>query len=253
MSTNDDWGADRIVTRKSGSWWRPVVKIGVVLASILVGVALFLPATRTPRPAGRRLYCLNNLRTIALALNQYAETYHALPPAHTVDASGRPLHSWRTLILPYLENIKLYESVDLTRPWNDPANAQAMATKVGVFACPELAGPHNLTGYLAVVASGGSWLPDQPRPLAKITDARGATLLLIEADVDHAIPWMEPVDADEALVLGLGSELNLPHRGSVNAAFVDASAKSLSVNLPVAVRRALISIADHDNDIAVDE
>ncbi len=253
MPDRQDTSDDFIGSSKSGSWWRPIVTIGVVLASILVGIALFLPATRTARPAARRMQCLNNLRTIALALNQYAETYHALPPAHTVDASGRPLHSWRTLILPYLDHEELYESIDLTRPWNDPANAQAMATKLGVFACPEMAGPQNLTTYLAVVAPDSCWLADQPRSLAEITDAHGATLMLIEADVDHAIPWMEPVDADEALVLGLDSKVSLPHGGSMNAAFVDGSSRSLSANLPVEIRRALISIVGHDNNITIPE
>ena len=45
--------------------------------------------------------CVNNLKQIALALHNYEEVYKVLPPAYTVDAQGRPLHSWRTLILPY--------------------------------------------------------------------------------------------------------------------------------------------------------
>jgi hypothetical protein len=71
--------------------------IGTVL------ICLLLPAVRSARGPARRAQCGNNLKQIALALLTYETVYHALPPAYTVDADGKPLHSWRTLILPYLE------------------------------------------------------------------------------------------------------------------------------------------------------
>ncbi len=73
-----------------------VLGIGTVL------VALMLPSVRRGREPARQVQCKNNLRNIALALRNYETEYHALPPAFTVDAEGKPLHSWRTLILPYL-------------------------------------------------------------------------------------------------------------------------------------------------------
>ena len=84
----------------------------------------------------------------------------ALPPAYTVDAKGRPLHSWRTLILPYLEQEPLYQTIDLSKPWNDPANAKALETSLPVFRCPEAVGPQNTTTYLAIVAPNGCFIPE---------------------------------------------------------------------------------------------
>ena len=75
----------------------------------------------------------NNLKQIALALLNYEQAHHALPPAYTVDAQGRPLHSWRTLILPYLDQESLYQTIDLSKPWNDPANAKALETSLPFF------------------------------------------------------------------------------------------------------------------------
>jgi type II secretory pathway pseudopilin PulG len=101
--------------------------VGAIIACSIIAFlfALMLPAGRVSRPAARRTQCKNNLKQVALALHNYADDHHALPPAYTVDAKGRPLHSWRTLILPYLDEQALYDSIDLSKPWDDPKNADA--------------------------------------------------------------------------------------------------------------------------------
>src|SRR5262249_32690557 len=105
-------------------------KLLLGVATIAVMIALLLPAYRSAGPAARRAQCTNNLKQIALALHNYVQDHKALPPAYTMDTNGRPLHSWRTLILPYLEQRSLYEKIDLSKPWNDPVNATASATKL---------------------------------------------------------------------------------------------------------------------------
>ena len=84
--------------RKPGVLRRRLVEGLVVVAIIGILVALLLPAVRTAREPARRLQCANNLKQIAIALQNYESVYHALPPAYTVDTNGKPLHSWRTLI-----------------------------------------------------------------------------------------------------------------------------------------------------------
>ena len=217
-----------------------------VLIIVAILIALLWPATRSARPAGRRSQCKNNLKQIALALHNYHDTYGALPPAYTMDGDGRPLHSWRTLILPYLEQQRLYETIDLSKPWDDLANAEARKAEVSVYRCPEAIGPAGTTTYLAVVASDGCFRPGVPRPLAEITDGHHQTLMVIETDAEHAVPWMAPSDADEARVLAFGPGKGLPHSGGVQAAFVDGSVKFLPAELTAAQRRALISVAGGD-------
>src|SRR5262249_54869484 len=179
-------------------------KLLLIVAIIAVLIALLLPAIRSARPAARRAQCTNNLKQIALALRNYEQHYKALPTAYTVDANGRPLHSWRTLILPFLVQEPLYRTIDLSKPWNDPANARALGTSLPVFHCPESVSPQNTTTYLATAAPNGCLIPKQPRRLAEITDAHESTLIVIEAGEENAVPWMAPVDADELLVLSLG-------------------------------------------------
>lgn len=225
--------------------------VGRILLILGIGalvVMFFLPAVRTAPKARDRLRCAFNLRQIVIALRGYEQAYGCLPPACTVDAGGRPLHSWRTLILPYLDERELYASIDLARPWDDPANAKALQTSVSTYHCRKLSGPRNTTTYLAVVAPGGCFLPTQARRMAEITDARGSTLMLIEAGVGNAFPWMKPADADEALVMRLGRDRveDLNHAGGFNACFVDDNVKFLGADLSPETRRALISIAGRD-------
>src|SRR6266704_588138 len=95
------------------------LKWGLGIAATLIVVALFLPGYNSrARPASRRTQCLNNIRNIALALHNYASLNGSLPPAYIADANGRPMHSWRVLILPYVDRSDIYAAYRFDEPWN---------------------------------------------------------------------------------------------------------------------------------------
>ena len=122
----------------------------VVVAIVAVLIAMVMQMG-SARETVCRPHCLNNVKCIGMAIQNYVQDHGALPPAYTVDAKGRRLHSWRTLILPYLDQESLYRAIDLSKPWDDPVNRLAMETVVSVYHCPESKGPGNTTTYLAVV------------------------------------------------------------------------------------------------------
>ena len=225
--------------------------VTVIEAIVCVGIiglliALLLPAVRTARPAASRNACINNLKQIALALHNYNDVYKAFPPAYTVDAEGKPLHSWRTLILPYLEETALYETIDLSKPWDDPENADAFNARISAYQCPEAQDGTNQTAYLAIVAPDGFFKPIEPRHFSDVIDKTSDTIMLVEAPIDRAVPWMSPQDADEQLLMEIGSNSKLPHTGIFGVAFVDGHVRLLDSGLPTATRRALITIAGGD-------
>ncbi len=224
-----------------------LLELLVILAIIGIAIALFLPATRRAGASARRSQCMNNLKQIALGIQMYESEYGALPPAYTVDADGKPLHSWRTLILPFVEQMPLYQTIDMSKPWNDPANSEALKSIVPAYLCPEVPNIDNRTTYLAVVARGGCLRSTQSRNLSDITDPHGKTLIVIEVDAEHAVPWMAPTDADEKLLLSFGPKTETAHIGGMNAAFVDGRVEFLSAELPPGEWRRLISIAGNDN------
>ena len=226
----------------SFSLWKVLAVAGVTALLI----ALILPATRTAPEAGGRTRCLNNLKSITLALISYAERHNAFPPAYTVDANGNRLHSWRTLILPYLDQYALYESIDLSKPWNDPANAKAFGTEVDVFSCPAAKLSGGLTTYLGNAATDGCFTGDRPRHISEFTDSQGQTILVVEVSPTHAVHWMAPQDAHESILLNFGSGSKPAHIGVVNAGFADGTVHALSVNLDSPVRRSLLTVSGND-------
>src|SRR5437588_6801844 len=99
-------------------------------------VALLLPAVQAAREAARRAQCTNNLKQIGLAMHNYHSSNNCFPPAFTTDRDGKPLLSWRVLLLPYLECSSLYANFHLDEPWDSPHNRPLVNQMPSVFACP---------------------------------------------------------------------------------------------------------------------
>jgi hypothetical protein len=204
-------------------------------------VMLLLPTAGSRRPPARAI-CLINMRNIALAVQNYEADYGALPPAYTVDADGQPLHSWRTLLLPYLDWASLDERIDLSKPWDDPVNAAALKVVVEVYQCPTLDPTSNLTTYAAMVGPDACFLPTESRRLDEITDGTANTVMLIELPPGSAFPWMAPYDGGvEFLTSWIGDE-GLGHRDGTCMIFADGSGRRSDLDISPEQRVALITI-----------
>ena len=229
-------------------------RVWVVLLTLFgiggVLFALFLPAQRVVNPTSRRMACGNNLKQIAWGLHSYIDVFHALPPAYTVDANGKPLHSWRTLLLPFVEEKRLYDTIDLSKPWDDPVNAKAFNTTLAVYSCPADDGPGNHTLYLASVAPNGCFRLTKSRLISDIVDDASNTLMLIEVAPEQSVPWMSPRDADESFLMSFGPKSKMAHPGGTHAAMCNGQIRFLPADMPAAERRTLISSAGHDNGAA---
>lgn len=94
-----------------------LVELLVVIAIIGILVALLLPAVQAAREAARRSSCQNNLHQIGVAMHSYHSAHNTFPyGANDGDCeSGTPpreLWSWRTMLLPYMENQALYDQLE---------------------------------------------------------------------------------------------------------------------------------------------
>lgn len=168
----------------------------LALLAIPVGImiALLLPAISAARGAAQRAQCSNNMKQIGLALLNYEQDQGCFPPAVVYDDAGRPMHSWRALILPYLAtDLGTAAAYDFDEPWDGPNNRTLHAKTPQCFRCPsDLRLPPGMTNYVAVVGPSYAFSGAAPTTVAEITDGLSNTLLFVETAAP--VNWLEPVD-----------------------------------------------------------
>lgn len=209
-----------------------VVCVLGVIGLLLVGgvVALFIPVAQNTRQAARRVQCGNNLKQIGIAMHNYHDVHKSFPAASVNDPDGKPMHSWRVSILPYVEQGPLFNQYDFNRPWNSPENAGLGSVHVPVYSCPENDPERNskYTSYMAVVGPGLAFESGAFHSLAKFTDGSTNTILLVEV-ANSKVTWNEPKDLTEEEFLARTANGTLgPHPGGVQVLLADGSVRFLS-------------------------
>ncbi|MGD9645254.1 MAG: DUF1559 domain-containing protein [Pirellulales bacterium] len=221
-------------------------------AALACGLAFCAFYVLVPRPSpdsGRRANCMNNLSLIARALQAYHRDFGCFPPAYITDTNGRPIHSWRVLILPYLERSDLYESYHFDEPWDGPRNKRLHSLILSVFCCAKAGVPiaSTHTSYVALVGPQTVFPGDSSRCLSDISDGPWQTLLLVEVP-DSSIHWMEPRDISTQAYLAV-VQSPLPwrrpkyHHGRGNVAYADGRLESLPDSITNAELEAQTTIA----------
>ena len=141
--------------------------------------------------------CLHNLQHIVLALHNYHLVHGCFPPAYVVDKQGKPMHSWRVLILPYMDQDALYKMYDFTEPWDSPKNRKLAGLRPPEYTCPsdpsEGESGASQTSYLAVVGPNAAWAGRQSRKLSDFSGKERDSIMLVEM-ADSGIAWTEPRD-----------------------------------------------------------
>ncbi len=184
-----------------------------------VGVALFLPAVQAAREAARRIQCSNNMKQIGLALHTYHTIHRSFPPAYLPDEDGRPMHSWRVLILPYLEQERLYDQYRFDEPWNSPHNSSLAVLMPSVFRCPsDPLADETTTSYAMVVGPEAFSPGPEGRRMRDFDKGLSRTPAVVEM-AGAGIHWMEPRDWDATGPDQPGSY----HPGVVNVLYADGS------------------------------
>ncbi|MBA3480519.1 MAG: DUF1559 domain-containing protein, partial [Pirellulales bacterium] len=174
------------------------------LTAVVVIVMLLTPSVGSSR-GGVRNSCLNNLKQIGLALSNYESAHGAYPPPFVADADGKPMHSWRVLILPYMEHQSLYAAYNFDEPWDGPNNRKLWDQMPDVYSCPGVdqarrrgvlsrdEAPEHTSHYVAVVDRSTIWNVDRPTSYSAISDGPSNTILLVEYSGGR-LPWTAPVD-----------------------------------------------------------
>jgi prepilin-type N-terminal cleavage/methylation domain-containing protein len=178
-----------------------LVELLVVISIVGVLLGLLLPAIQAAREAARRSGCTNNLKQIGLALQNYHGQNRYFPSgAHLLNREFDPSISWRVMILPFLEEMPLYQDID-PLPTGGARKWDAQTHAVEVYLCPsDRTTALNADGlvesnYAAVsgayrdseridledtscgdVYTNGIFYPNSRTKIAKVTDGTSHTL-----------------------------------------------------------------------------
>lgn len=129
-----------------------LIELLVVIAIIGVLIGLLLPAVQSAREASRRSQCLNNLRQLGLATQQYEIRSRQYPgafesiPEQFLDSGPEMFTTWAILLMPGLERQRVYDGyMSGARP----------ATYVSVMLCPSEGSRARSGPVNTYVANGG--------------------------------------------------------------------------------------------------
>jgi len=166
--------------------------VAIALVALIVGSYLHW-MVNFPHGTANRVNCRNNLREIAIALSVYCAVHDRLPPTAEQDESGKPMHSWRVRLLPYLGYYRRRDRYDFDQAWNGPGNGTLAAEREympEVYRCPgDRGGDHMFTCYGAITGPGTLWAEGKPAQLPGLGDAPHKIILLELAN--SGIHWMK--------------------------------------------------------------
>jgi hypothetical protein len=235
---------------------------GILLAVSISGIALmagvhevyWLATSEEPwvdsgRTAAKRMMTTNNVKQLGLAAHSFHDYQKNLLPSGTILPDGRLGHSWATQLLPYLEEPKLYERINMKEPWTTAENRPAFETFGHPF--QSLMVPkekhYNADGYaLSFFAVNEQLLPvGESVTFESITGGRSTTILLGEVK-GNVRAWGDPINGrDPALGInkspyGFGGYFP----GGAIIGLCDGTARFVPDSIDPVVLRALASPTD---------
>ncbi|MCR9200516.1 MAG: DUF1559 domain-containing protein [Planctomycetaceae bacterium] len=189
---------------------------------------------------------------MSLAVANYHEVYDSFPPAVVYAKDGTPMHSWRVLILPFINEGELYDRYNFEEPWDSVANRRLISECPNVFHMHDEQNEQDeITNYLAVTGEDTLWPPQGTAGYDSIPDGSGRTILIVE-NRQGGVIWSEPRD------LHINTMTLTPGTDPVNGisswknppavVFADGSLHRLDASITASDVRALLQRSDAQGD-----
>jgi hypothetical protein len=256
--------ADNSDTATSAWPWRRsmalcfVVVISFAAGTAMVGITHQIAWLATsPEPlvhaAGQESYsrnmAVNNAKMIGLSFHNHHDVFKSLPAGFTHDDRGLALHGWQMRLLPYLEEMALYNKIDRNVPWNAERNAPLFCEQINMFINPVVDRVRNTdhqqpapSDYAANQLVIG---PGKAMRFKNITDGTSHTILGAEV-VQNVKPWGSTTNwRDPRLGLNRSPEgFGGPWSAGVTImSLVDSSVRTVSDDIDPKVLSALATPA----------
>lgn len=201
------------------------------------------PLVQSDSGAMRRAISTNHLKDIGVALANYHEAHRSYPPGGLFDGNGQPLHGWQAMLLPFLEQQKLYDRIDFSVPWDHPRNADVYRTEIPGFLYPFTFETRDRRGYALSFYAGNAEVlgGDVARKVSDMKDGTSSTFMAGEAAGEfqpwgYPANWRDPVLGINRSPRGFGGPWP---PGGANFLFADGSVHFLKNTIDPRVFRAL--------------
>jgi Protein of unknown function (DUF1559) len=185
---------------------------------------------------------LDNMRTIAEALNSYCDRYGQYPPPVVTDSVGKPLYSWRVLVLPFMGYEDLYKEFELTQAWDSPSNMNLVRKMPSEYGSPNAKDAINSfeTNYV-ILTGAGTLFP----PSGSLSNANVDKHTILVVETNNNTIWSKPGDIDIGRGLRPGNramtDVGGLHKESFTAVTVEKELMRIPSNVPQAVLDALVT------------
>jgi hypothetical protein len=157
----------------------------LILMVVCSGLLTWLiGAIQAAREAGRCQWCYNNLRQLELGLHNFDGATGGLPPAYLCDENGKAIHSWQSILKPYIGYYSWRKDYSMKEPWDGPNNRKLHShPDRSTFRCPSVDIDNDsclTTDYVAVVGPDTMWPGRERVQLPPKGSGNQDTILLIE-------------------------------------------------------------------------
>lgn len=227
------------------------IMYAVCSIGLAVLVCVLWRAVDFAHQAGLHSACSCPLGSLHLAMQNYHAVHGHFPPAYLTDTDGTPIHSWRVLVLPYVEEQQLYDAYSFDEPWNGPNNIRLAHKMPKLYRCPSEPESDSMTNYVVIVGKDTAFPFDQPTSSEDFRDGRANTILVAEV-ADSDILWTEPRDLATSTMSFSVNHESLPsissarRRGPLVNTAGPTTSYSLSQDLDPETLRAFSTIAAGD-------
>jgi len=198
------------------------------------------PAILQSRQAAMRAQSINNMKQLAIAMHMYLDTHKTFPPAY-IAKDGKPLLSWRVLILPYIEQDELYKQFKLDEPWDSAHNRPLIKRMPKLYHSPaSQVDGEGRTVYLAPRGDVTIFPGAEGVKIQDIRDGTSNTVMILEGSDDQAVEWTRPDDwkfSPDNQSAGLGGQFD----GIFHAALADGSVRAIKLNTDKSILKALFT------------
>lgn len=146
---------------------------------------------------------VNNMKMMLLGMHNFHDVYRGFPDLGLPKDKSKPGLSWRVHILPYIEEMELYNQFHLDEPWDSDHNLKLVEKMPSIFRTAGKTEPGKTQfvmprgkGFFAspYAAEKHEKIAFAGRTFRDILDGTSNTIAVLKVDPKNAVVWSKPAD-----------------------------------------------------------